>query len=144
MNILNRVKVINWLREYTNSRNTALGAVTSALFCPICFPALAGVASALGLSFLTKYEGIFLIFFFVFMSISLYSIWSGFRQHKVKLPLLISGAGALLILGSFFQLIPIYSFIYVGLALLIIGAFINAHHTKKYSDLNCNCEPVAE
>jgi len=135
---------MNWLKERFNDRNTALGAITSALFCPVCFPALAGIASALGLSFLTKYEGIFLIFFFVFMLISLYSIWSGFRQHEVKLPLLLSGGGALLILGSFFKLIPIYSFIYAGLVLLIIGAFTNAHHTKKYSDLNCDCEPAVE
>lgn len=135
---------MSWLKERFNDRNTALGAVTSALFCPVCFPALAGIASALGLSFLTKYEGIFLIFFFIFMLISLYSIWSGFRQHKVKLPLTISGVGVVLIAGSFFQLIPIYSFIYLGLAFLVIGAFINAYHAKKYSDLNCDCEPVAQ
>lgn len=139
MNNLHRVNVVNWLKNNVNDRNTALGAFVSALFCPICFPALAGIASALGLSFLTRFEGIFLLLFHVFAFISLYSVWQGFGKHRVKLPLVLSGLGMLLIFGAIYQLLPIYALVYLGMLLLVGGAFLNAHHVRKYSALQCDC-----
>ena len=137
MNRSNVFDPLNCLRKTTSDRNTALGAIISSLFCPICFPALAGIASALGLSFLVKYEGWFLVLFHLFTLISAFSVWRGFNQHRVKLPFILSGIGVLLIFGTLYQLFPIYAFVYVGMVFLVGGAFVNSYYVKKY---RCACE----
>jgi mercuric ion transport protein len=38
----------------------ALGSVVSAMGCAACFPAIASLGAAIGLGFLTEYEGLFL------------------------------------------------------------------------------------
>jgi|GEM_PF-6505736 len=137
-------KVIIGFKKKFSDKNTALAALISALFCPICFPAFAGVATALGLSFLTRYEGIFLVFFHLFALASLFIVWRGYRQHGVRLPLAFSTFGVLLIFGALYALLPVYNLIYLGIFLLVVGAFLNAYHTRKFSELNCDCETALE
>ena len=38
----------------------SLGAVTSAMGCMMCFPAIATLGSALGMGFLARWEGLFI------------------------------------------------------------------------------------
>ncbi len=137
-------KLINRFKEIFSDKNSALAAMISALFCPVCFPAFAGVAAALGLPFLTRYEGIFLAFFHLSALASLFIVWSGFRRHGVKLPLAFSALGIFLIFGALYALIPVYDLAYLGIFLLVVGAFLNAYHTRKFSELNCDCETAPQ
>lgn len=137
LNSAHVLKRFSNLQTTAQDRTTAIGAVISALFCPICFPALAGIASALGLSFLSKYEGWFLVLFHIFSLISAFSVWRGYQTYHNRIPLLLSGLGILLIFGALYQLVPIYALVYIGIILLVGGAFANAYYIKSYQ---CICE----
>jgi len=99
--------------------------LVAAAGCPMCFPALAGLGSSLGLTFLAPYSGLFLKGFQVLVIISLISIWYSYKKHRRKTPLYLALVAAGLIFGSFYRIIPVYSMIYVGMGLLVIASFSN-------------------
>lgn len=105
--------------------------LVAAAGCPICFPALAGLGSALGLSFLAPYEGLFLKGFQVLVIISLISIWFSYRKHRNKTPLYLAGVAGVLIFGSFYGVIPLFSMVYVGMGLLVISSFLNMFSSRQ-------------
>ncbi len=52
---------INFLSWFTRlgDKTGSLGALVSAAGCAMCFPAIAGLAAAVGLGFLSRWEGLF-------------------------------------------------------------------------------------
>ncbi len=50
MNVISRIA----------DKTGALGSIVSAMGCAACFPAIASLGAAIGLGFLSKYEGLFL------------------------------------------------------------------------------------
>ena len=51
--------MMNWLSRIADKAGP-LGSVVAAASCPACFPALASLGAAVGLGFLSEYEGLFL------------------------------------------------------------------------------------
>lgn len=110
----------------------SFGSVLAAAACPACFPALAGLASALGLSFLAPYERYMLILFQILVLVSLASVYYGYRNHKKKVVLIMAGISVLVIMSSFYVIISINYFwvIYVGFALLIVSSLLNTYYGR--------------
>lgn len=50
--------LISWLARI-GDKSGALGAIVSTMGCAMCFPALASIGAALGLGFLSQWEGLF-------------------------------------------------------------------------------------
>jgi len=101
-----------------------LGAVVAAAGCPVCFPALAGLGSALGLSLFARYEPQFLVLVQIFVILSMYLAYVSYKRTKNKYSLalsLISG------LAMFFTWYAIYSPVvfYSGMFGLVLGAIWN-------------------
>lgn len=53
------IRLIQWISR-VGDKAGALGAVVSAMGCAMCFPALASLGAALGLGFLSQWEGLFI------------------------------------------------------------------------------------
>jgi mercuric ion transport protein len=61
----------------------ALGTIVSAMSCPACFPAVASLGAALGLGFLSEYEGLFITRLLpLFAAIALASNGLGWFSHR--------------------------------------------------------------
>jgi mercuric ion transport protein len=71
--------------EFTNlaDKAGALGSLVSAASCPACFPALASLGSAVGLGFLSQYEGLFISTLLpIFASVALVANALGWLRHR--------------------------------------------------------------
>lgn len=110
--------------------------VVAAAGCPACFPALTGLGSALGLSFLAPYSAVFLQLFQILVIVSLVSLWYNYRKHRNKAPLYLGVIASLMIFGSYYGFIPVYSVIYVGMGLLIIASFSDVYIGRMCRDCN--------
>ena len=60
-----------------------IGAIVAAMGCAACFPALASLAAALGLGFLSQYEGVFIRYWLpLFAGIALLANVAGGLRHR--------------------------------------------------------------
>ena len=85
-----------------------VGAIVGSFSCPICFPAAASLGSALGLGFLSQWEGLFVQWLIpIFAAVALLATLAGWFSHRQWQRTL---------LGSF------------GPVLVLIGAFGLTHH----------------
>ena len=101
-----------------------LGSIVSAMGCASCFPALASLGAAIGLGFLTRWEGLFittLIPLFALLALAANGLgWFGHRQvHRLVIgligPLLVLSA-ALLMRFAHLGTAPL---LYVGLVFML-------------------------
>lgn len=101
-----------------------LGSIVSAMGCASCFPALASLGAAIGLGFLTRWEGLFittLIPLFALLALAANALgWFSHRQvHRLVLgligPLLVLSA-ALLMRFAHLGTAPL---LYVGLVFML-------------------------
>jgi mercuric ion transport protein len=102
-----------------------IGSVVSAMACASCFPAIASLGAAIGLGFLSQYEGLFIsVLLPLFAGIALLAnatAWLGHRQWRRT---------ALGVIGPVLVLAAVYlavgwrseSLLYVGLAFVVGGA----------------------
>lgn len=103
----------------------SVGALLAAGACPVCFPMLAVVGSALGLGVLRPYEGkVFFVFQFLVL-LALAGNVISFFTHRNVLALVVGIAGPVLI---FFALYIHFSpaVLYAGLFGLIAASTLNA------------------
>lgn len=83
----------------------AFGALTAAMGCASCFPALGSLASGLGMGFLAQYEGIFVNTLLpIFASIALVANILAFITHKIWYRGLIGIAGPIMVLLTMYPL----------------------------------------
>lgn len=108
----------------------AIGALLAASSCPACFPLLAVVGSALGLSFLRPYEGVMMYVFQALVVLAFIGSIASFLKHRKRTPLLLSGGGCLFIFAAFYIKF-IAALIYAGLSLLLTGALFNFFAEKR-------------
>ncbi len=119
----------------------AIGALLAASACPACFPLLAVVSSALGLSFLRPYECVMMYVFQVLILLAFIGSVASFLKHRKRIPLLLNILGLFLIFFAFYvKFIPF--FIYAGLSLLLAGGLGNFLEEKKCNQ--CKITPVSE
>lgn len=104
-----------------------LGAIVSAIGCAACFPALGSLGVAIGLGFLSQYEGVFIRFLLpLFVLVALAANVIAWRQHRNLLRGLLSVIGPLLVLAAVFVMrgmgIRSGFLLYPGLVLMIVVA----------------------
>ncbi|MGU2419695.1 organomercurial transporter MerC [Burkholderia cenocepacia] len=115
-----------------------LGSIVSAMGCATCFPAIASLGAAIGLGFLSQFEGLFItILLPVFAALALLANalgWFSHRQwHRTALgvigPLLVLTAATLI---RFFGQ-PTAPLLYTGLVFMVgvsIWDFISPAHRR--------------
>jgi len=101
----------------------ALGTVVSAMGCAACFPALASLGTAIGLGFLSEYEGLFitrLLPLFAALALLVYALgWLSHRQWHRSLLGMVGPAIVLAAMLLFFGNWWTANLLYVGLALMV-------------------------
>lgn len=104
----------------------AIGAIVSTMGCAMCFPAMASIGAALGLGFLSQWEGLFLNTLLpLFAWIALIANALGWLSHRQWHRSLIGMVGPTIVLLSMYPWFQ-YSWstwtLYGGLALMLIVA----------------------
>ncbi len=103
---------------------SAVGTIISAMGCAACFPAIASLGAAIGLGFLSQYEGLFIrILLPAFAGIALLANAIGWRNHRQWRRTVLGMIGPILVLAAVF-LMRAYGWqsgglLYVGLALMV-------------------------
>lgn len=103
----------------------ALGAVVSAMGCASCFPAIASLGSAVGLGFLSQYEGLFIrILLPAFAAVALLANVINARRHRQPVRAALGIIGPVLALAAVFLMRaygrPTGGLLYAGLALMVV------------------------
>ena len=107
---------MGWIARVTNKAG-ALGSIVSAMGCASCFPAIAGLGAAIGLGFLSQYEGLFIrILLPVFAGIALLANATAWLNHRQWQWTALGVAGPLLVLAAVYL-----TYGWRGEALLYVG-----------------------
>ena len=120
-----------------------LGAIVAAMSCTACFPALASLASALGLGFLSQFEGISIHYILpLFALIGLAANVIGGRRRRGWVRMIVGIIGPLLVLAAALLMatygMPTEWLLYPGLVLMIVIAIwdlVAANRTTDAADL---------
>jgi mercuric ion transport protein len=104
-----------------------LGSIVSAIGCAACFPALGSIGAALGLRFLSQYEGVFIrILLPLFAVIALVANVLGWRRHRNMPRGMLSVIGPLLVLAAVFVMRGMGTrsgfLLYPGLVVMVVVA----------------------
>ena len=120
----------------------ALGSIVSAMGCGACFPAIASLGAAIGLGFLSQYEGLFITRLLpLFAALALLANALGWLSHRQWHRSLLGMVGPTIVLAAmllFFGNWWTENLLYVGLVFMVgvsIWDFI--------SPANRRCEPDA-
>lgn len=104
----------------------ALGAIVSTMGCAMCFPAAASLGAAIGLGFLSQWEGLFvntLLPLFAWLALVANALgWFSHRQWRRSLAGMAGPAIVLLSLYPWFQYAWSSWTLYGGLALMLVVA----------------------
>ena len=80
-----------------------LGSIVAAMGCAVCFPAIASLGAAIGLGFLSQYEGLFIrILLPVFAGIALLAQLVGGWQHRRWRRVALGATGPVMVLAAVF------------------------------------------
>lgn len=101
----------------------ALGSVVSAKGCAACFPAIASLGAAMGLGFLSEYEGLFITKLLpLFAAIALVANGLGWFSHRQWHRTLLGMVGPAMVLAAmllFFGQWWTARLLYTGLAIMV-------------------------
>ncbi len=126
---------------------STIGAIIAAMSCTACFPALASLASALGLGFLSQFEGISIHYILpLFALIGLTANVIGGRRRRGWLRLVLGIIGPLLVLAAAL-LMATYGMatewlLYPGLVLMIVVAIWDLMAAKRTTDAGNLTKPI--
>jgi hypothetical protein len=110
--------------KHIGEKFVPVGSVLAAAGCPVCFPALAGFASLLGVGAFAAYEAELLILTQILVALSMLFAWRSYRRTAYKPSLVIALISGVLVFFSWYvwwQDIIIYS----AFAGLVMSAFWN-------------------
>jgi len=102
-----------------------LGSIASAMGCASCFPAIASLGAAIGLGFLSQYEGLFIrILLPAFAGIALFANAIGWLNHRQWRRTALGLIGPVLVLTAVFVM-RVYGersgwLLYPGLAVMMV------------------------
>lgn len=108
----------------TADKTGVLGAIIAAMGCAACFPALASLGAAIGLGFLSQYEGVLIRYVLpLFALIGLAANVVGGLRHRHWPRMILGITGPLLVLAAAllmaFYGLPTEWLLYPGLALMV-------------------------
>ena len=123
-----------------------LGAFVSAMGCAACFPALASLGAAIGLGFLTRWEGLFITTLIpVFALLALAANVVSWRSHRQAYRLVLGLIGPLLVLAAAllmrFVHIRTAPLLYVGLAFMLAVSIWDLVAPPKRHGNAAQCTP---
>ncbi len=114
--------LIQWITRI-GDKTGSVGAVVSAMGCAMCFPAIASLGAAVGLGFLSQWEGVFintLLPAFAWLALVLNALsWFSHRQWHRSLPGLLGPTVLLLSLYPWFKYGWSSYATYTGLGLMV-------------------------
>jgi len=85
----------------TADKAGVIGAIVTAMGCAACFPALASLGAAIGLGFLSQYEGVFIHYLLpLFAVIALLANVFGGLRHRQWLRMVLGMVGPVLVLAA--------------------------------------------
>jgi len=139
--------LITWLARL-GDKSGAFGAIISTMGCAMCFPALASIGAAIGLGFLSQWEGLFLntlLPLFAWIALGANALgWLSHHQWHRSLAGMIGPAIVLLSLFPWFQYGWSTWTLYGGLALMLgvaIWDLLSPAHRRCGTD---SCEVPLE
>ena len=116
------MKVITRIADKTG----ALGSIVSAMGCAACFPAIASLGAAIGLGFLSEYEGLFLTKLLpLFAAVALLANVLGWFSHRQWHRSVLGVIGPAIVLAAmylFFGQSWTAGLLYTGLAFMVAGS----------------------
>lgn len=114
--------IVQWIVRI-GDKVGSLGAVVSAMGCAMCFPAIASLGAAVGLGFLSQWEGLFistLLPWFAVIVLVLQALgWFSHRQWHRSLLGMVGPTLLLLALYPWFQYGWSTALVYVALGLMV-------------------------
>ncbi len=116
----------SWMSRI-GDKTGVLGSIVTAMGCATCFPALASLGAAMGLGFLSRYEGLFIrVLLPVFAGLALLANGWGALEHRRWPRAAVALLGPLLVLAAVFVMRASGHrtgwLLYPGLALMIAVA----------------------
>jgi mercuric ion transport protein len=111
----------------TGDKVGVVGAIVAAMGCSACFPAIASLGAAIGLGFLTQYEGVLIRYLLpLFAVIALIANAIGGLRHRHSARMILGVIGPLLVLAAALLMVafgwPTEWLLYPGLVLMVIVA----------------------
>ena len=108
----------------TADKAGVIGAIVTAMGCAACFPALASLGAAIGLGFLSQYEGVFIHYLLpLFAVIALLANVFGGLRHRQWLRMVLGMVGPVLVLAAALLMssmgLPTAWLLYPGLVLMV-------------------------
>lgn len=140
------LRLIAWLGDKTG----ALGTLVAAMGCAMCFPALASIGAALGLGFLSQWEGLFLdVLLPLFAGIALLANVLGWLSHRRALRGLLGISGPLMVLATMY---PLWQYawstnlLYGGIALMLASALwdLLSPAARSCTNLRAHRQPAGD
>ena len=127
-----------------------VGSILGATSCGACFPALASLGSALGLGFLSQYEGLFITTLIpLFAGIALLANALGYLRHRNWLRSVLGMIGPIIVLAST-QLFMGYEWnenlLYLGMAMMVAVSLWDIFARTRVTDCGtqaCDLAPKA-
>jgi mercuric ion transport protein len=106
------------LLDSIGNKTGGLGSIVSAMGCGACFPALASFGSAIGLGFLSQYEGLFItVLLPLFAGLALLANALGWLRHRQWPRSVLGMIGPAIVLIATFTMAE--KLLYVGLAMMV-------------------------
>jgi mercuric ion transport protein len=106
------------LLDSIGNKAGGLGSIVSAMGCGACFPAIASFGSAIGLGFLSQYEGLFItVLLPLFASLALLANALGWLRHRQWQRSTLGMVGPVIVLVATYTMME--SLLYVGLAAMV-------------------------
>lgn len=108
----------------TADKAGVIGAIVTAMGCAACFPALASLGAAIGLGFLSQYEGVFIHYLLpLFAGIALLANVIGGLRHRQWSRMVLGVIGPVLVLAAVLFMVTLGRstpwLIYPGLMLMV-------------------------
>lgn len=125
-----------------------LGSVVSAAACATCFPAIASLGSAIGLGFLSPYEGLFIRFLLpAFAGIALLANGLGWFSHRQWRRTALGVLGPLLVLVAVFAMRATGHrtgwLLYSGLVLMVVGSIWDLMSPPRLTACRIDGRPIS-
>ena len=141
---------MNTLFPRIADKTGVVGSILGAMSCGACFPALASLGSALGLGFLSQYEGLFITTLIpLFAGIALLANALGYLRHRNWLRSVLGMIGPIIVLAST-QLFMGYEWnenlLYLGMAMMVGVSLWDIFARKRVVDCGtqaCELAPKA-
>ncbi|MBG6078238.1 organomercurial transporter MerC [Polaromonas sp. CG_9.11] len=106
------------LLDSIGNKAGGFGSIVSAMGCGACFPALASFGSAIGLGFLSQYEGLFMtVLLPLFAGLALLTNALGWLRHRQWHRSVLGMIGPTIVLIASFTMAE--KLLYVGLAMMV-------------------------